>query len=501
MSPRILNRLWVVVVFFATVLISVPVMAEPDGPRTKQTPRSTAGRGAPPKSASRQSVRPIVRSPRGTAPRSNSAKSTPSIRSAPRPARVSSGSARGAIRSTSSVPPRNATLRNPARPAPRVSTVRGPSAIKGNSQQIGSVNRPATPRTGNSTPSMSRTPLQRTPANSSPALRPQIARQPATGATMRPGQSFDRRGERPQAPSRATLNAIAAIGLGHAADRAIQHRHDQFDRRYHHGFGRIGYGYYGSCHRPVYVYSYPYFLPTYAYPYSASTYLTYFPDTVARYDDSSAYAYPNGALASYVNSPAGTSGEALSVPAPSDTEPTTYQLDPAVVEAVGEGNRAFAVGQYDDARQAYIRAVLLDGHDGTAKLLYGLASFAAGEFRVAATAVRRALIATPDLIDYPFNIVALYEDQAQFNQQLETLSRFVGTNPQDRDAVLLLGYLQYASGGAAEAQIIFAALADADPTDDLNAFLRDAATRAMQAGRTPSSPSPGPVPSPDEFIP
>jgi cytochrome c-type biogenesis protein CcmH/NrfG len=175
-----------------------------------------------------------------------------------------------------------------------------------------------------------------------------------------------------------------------------------------------------------------------------------------------------------------------------------------VLAAVGEGNDSFAAGRYGDARRAYVRAVLLDENDGTAKFLYGLATFAEGDFGVAATAVRRALATTPDLIDYPFNIVALYGDEVRFNEQVGALSRYVGANPENLDAVLLLGYLQFASGGAAKAQLVFAALADADPTDSLVIFLRDAATRAMQAGQAQPTqvPSPEqPAAPPDEFVP
>jgi Flp pilus assembly protein TadD len=175
-----------------------------------------------------------------------------------------------------------------------------------------------------------------------------------------------------------------------------------------------------------------------------------------------------------------------------------------VLAAVGEGNSAFAAGRYGDARRAYIRAVLLDENDGTAKFLYGLATFAEGDFGVAATAVRRALATTPDLIDYPFNVVSLYGNGAGFNEQLTALARYIGANPEDREAILLLAYLRYASGEAAEAQVVFGALADADPTDSLVVFLRDASTRAMQAGRAQPTQSPSseqPAAPPDEFVP
>jgi Flp pilus assembly protein TadD len=322
---------------------------------------------------------------------------------------------------------------------------------------------------------------------------------------------------------------MAAPGPGRLLDRAYG-----YDRDHHNGYrlgracvhgayghcGRChpqyGSGYYGSYYRPTYLYSYPYFVPTYGYGYGSSGYVSYYPDAETRYDyaptysDSAYYGpvqtYTNEPSAGYAPSAPANSGGAYAIPSQPQvqSETTTRQPDPMVLAAVGEGNSAFAAGRYGDARRAYVRAVLLDENDGTAKLLYGLATFAEGDFGLAATAVRRALATTPDLIDYPFNIVALYGNGVRFNNQLDALSRHVGSNPENRDAVLLLGYLQFASGGAAEAQAVFAALADADPTDSLVVFLRDAATRAMQTGQTQPTQAPSPeqpAPPPDELVP
>ncbi|MDO8629046.1 MAG: tetratricopeptide repeat protein [Phycisphaerales bacterium] len=322
---------------------------------------------------------------------------------------------------------------------------------------------------------------------------------------------------------------MAALGVGRLLDRAYRH-----DRDHHYGYrwgraclhGAYGYcgqcysqygsGYYGSYYRPGYLYTYPYFVPTYRYGYGSSGYVSYYPDAVTRYDyaptyTDSAYSgpsqtYTNEPSAGYAPGAPANSGGAYAIPSQPQvqSETTTRQPDPMVLAAVGEGNSAFAAGRYGDARRAYVRAVLLDENDGTAKLLYGLATFAEGDFGVAATALRRALATTPDLIDYPFNIVALYGNGAGFNEQLSALARYIGANPEDREAILLLAYLRYASGEAAEAQVMFGALADADPTDSLVVFLRDAATRPMQAGQAQPTQSPlpeQPAAPPDEFVP
>lgn len=359
--------------------------------------------------------------------------------------------------------------------------------------------------------------------------RPPNADRQGVSPAARPTTVFDRQAVNPHSPSRTALGVAAALSVERLLDRAYRH-----DRDHHNGFrfgracihgayghcGRCyplyGSGYYGSYYRPTYLYAYPYFVPTYGYGFGSSGYISYYPDAATRYDDAPTYtdsaysgpsqSYVNGPSAGYAPGPPANSGGAYAIPSQPQvqSESTTRQPDPVVLAAVGEGNDAFAAGRFGDARRAYIRAVLLDENDGTAKLLYGLATFAEGDFGVAATAVRRALATTPDLIDYPFNIVALYGDEVRFNEQMDALTRHVGANPENRNAVLLLGYLQFASGGAAEAQVVFAALADADPTDSLVVFLRDAATRTMQGSRTQPTQAPSPeqpAAPPDEFVP
>lgn len=326
------------------------------------------------------------------------------------------------------------------------------------------------------------------------------------------------------------MGVVAALGVGRLLDRAYRHDRDHHDgfryaRHYSHGlygygnqyYPGCGLGYYGGYYRPAYLYTYPYFVPTYGYGYATSGYVAYYPQAVTRYDYAPTYTdttysaplqtYAAGPATGYspYSSTTTTPGDAYAIqPQPEAETTATRQPDPMVLAAVGEGNDAFAAGRYADARRAYVRAVLIDENDGAAKLLYGLATFAEGDFAVAATAVRRALITTPDLIDYPFNIVALYGNEGGFNEQLSALARYIGANPEDREAILLLAYLRYASGEAGEARIMFGALADADPRDSLVVFLRDAATRAMQAGQAQPTQSPSPeqpAAPPDEFVP
>lgn len=232
-----------------------------------------------------------------------------------------------------------------------------------------------------------------------------------------------------------------------------------------------------------------------------------YPDVVARYDYDPSYidAVPAQPVQDYVSS---TPAPAPLAPMPVTGTGTDFgplsgesahgQPDPMVVAAIQEGNAAFSGGRNSDARRSYVRAVLLDEKDGVAKLLYALASLAEGDVSVGSTALHRALVTNPDLIEYPFNIAAMYRSPDRFADQLVILTKHIGSHPEDRDAVLMLSYLHYASGGAEQARVLLGAMVDADPNDELALLLRDAADRALAR---PETFAPGTSSSPEEPIP
>jgi thioredoxin-like negative regulator of GroEL len=153
--------------------------------------------------------------------------------------------------------------------------------------------------------------------------------------------------------------------------------------------------------------------------------------------------------------------------------------EPAVNEEqlaiVGEGVVAFREGNYDEARNAFVRAVLADERDGYAKLLYGLTSFATGDYAVAAVSWRRALLTSDMLIDRPPDVRYLYEDEAAFRSQFDALTRIASERPDDRDVNFVLAYLLYATGEAERAATLFDRLAETDKADALSATLAETA--------------------------
>ncbi len=264
--------------------------------------------------------------------------------------------------------------------------------------------------------------------------------------------------------------------------------------RYGSAYGRYGhrfrppyysYGHYYNSYPPIYYPGCRYYSPFYGYSY-ASVYLSQ-PYVVQAYDDTPAYVVPT-----YTQS-VETTYASSSAPPPAAAPPAmaeSYQplTPPQAASPVSEGNAAFAAGHYDEARDLYVRAVFSDERDGYAKVLYAWSNFALGDYDVAAAAIRRALLTTPDLVAYPMDVRTLYSDAATLDRQTDALLRFLADRPNHTEAQLVWGYLLYSIGQADRAASVFNGLAGADVNDTIVSRLRDAAVRAAQ------SPSPPPAP-------
>ena len=246
-------------------------------------------------------------------------------------------------------------------------------------------------------------------------------------------------------------------------------------------------GHYYSGYRPYYYPGYAYYAPLYGYSYVSA--YAYEPYVTRIYDDGGytvdrSYA-PSPAAGQVVVDPSATQAATQPVEAApaGGYQPLTEAISGSLV---GEGNAAFAAGKYDDARRMYVRAVLADERDGYAKLLYAVANFALGDYELAATALRRALLTTPQLIDNPVDVRTLYTDPAALDAQLAALEAYVDARAADHEAMLLFGYLLFSRGVADRAASLFERLAAADPSDSPVSLLRDAAVRVR--------PQPPPVP-------
>lgn len=149
--------------------------------------------------------------------------------------------------------------------------------------------------------------------------------------------------------------------------------------------------------------------------------------------------------------------------------------EPSVVD---DGLRAFHANDFETARNAFVRAILLDERDAYAKFLYGLASFAQGDYAVAAVSWRRAALADELFVERPPDVRVLYDDAHVFEAQLDELSRVALDRLHDSEVRFALAYLFYATGQPRIASELFRRLADADPADTLARSLADASAQA-----------------------
>lgn len=238
----------------------------------------------------------------------------------------------------------------------------------------------------------------------------------------------------------------------------------------HHGRGHSRHIYYPAGHyyygySALYYAAYPYYPAGYGVTYISSYYDDPYRYSSYDYDDS--YERDSGVgTAVLYEGGADTSSAVLSGPYPTVRSESVNGL-------LTQGNAAFKAGQYGEARGLYARAMLSDERDGYAKLLYALANFAARDYAVAETALRRALLTAPELLDFPFDLRPMFAHTALWETHLGDLVRYLAAHPDDRGAALLLAYLHHASGDAARALLVLAPLAKSDPNDVVVALLHD----------------------------
>jgi tetratricopeptide (TPR) repeat protein len=202
---------------------------------------------------------------------------------------------------------------------------------------------------------------------------------------------------------------------------------------------------------------------------------------------------PQGAQTPRVDPPAGNTLTS-SPPAAQQGPPPPIDEKTGWGPVLSEGNDAFAAGDYEGAKRLYIRAIMVDERDGYAKMLYAWANFALRDYELAATSIRRALLTTPDLMQYPLDVRSLYKDVNVFEVQLRDLQKHVFDKPQDREAKLLLAYLYFSVGEPHRAEAFLSELTESDGQDQTVKQLREASVKAQeilkarQQGSQPASP-------------
>lgn len=149
-------------------------------------------------------------------------------------------------------------------------------------------------------------------------------------------------------------------------------------------------------------------------------------------------------------------------------------------EAVREGHQHFGKGEFKDAQAAFQRGVLADGKDPFARLFYGMASVAVGNYITAATSVRAALELAPDLITEPIDLRQFYASAEMLQSQLDGLRSWLQGRPGEVEGQLLLAYLLFATGDADGADAALSTLQSGSPVDPLVNQLRNSIVQVKE---------------------
>ena len=145
---------------------------------------------------------------------------------------------------------------------------------------------------------------------------------------------------------------------------------------------------------------------------------------------------------------------------PAPSEKSRRQIDHSLRSAA----RAFQQGDYDQARESYVQAMVHGCSDTRARLGLGLAEFARGRFAEAAAALQAELAGAPNLDRSGLDLRHAYGKPHELDLQLSALEQVA---PNDDAAMFfLLGYVRYFTGdraGGAEAWRSYRSHPDADP--------------------------------------
>jgi len=233
-------------------------------------------------------------------------------------------------------------------------------------------------------------------------------------------------------------------GRGFGWRGAVDHR-GGFDRDHdrggRHGGIHFGFGFYTeSLWRPR---AYPVYYPVYAPPVVVETPGYVLPEAAPVVYDTPDVGYEPAGV--QVAPPAADSGTqaALSVPA--------EQLE----QMISDGTQAFHDGNYAQAANLLGRAAAADPRNADARLAFGVAEFALGDYRQAAAAIRQGVQSSPEVVNTAMDLRENYGNADDFNRQFERLAQRVQSEPGDGDAMLVLGFVYHFAGDRTDSEQVF----------------------------------------------
>jgi tetratricopeptide (TPR) repeat protein len=226
----------------------------------------------------------------------------------------------------------------------------------------------------------------------------------------------------------------------------------------------LGFG--GGFWWPWYDYYYPYWASYYPYDYYPYSYYPYQPYDYYPYEP---YTYSGGyGSGSYA---AGSQ-------------------DP-----LATGSQYFAQGDYQLARDTFLKAIVAQPDNAKARFAYGQALFALGQYQSAAEAIRQGLALDLTWPQALMDLRSAYGDPSEFVRELGQLEGYLAAHPEDTNARFLLAYNLYFSGQKDQAREEFSRLAQANPLDKapelfLNNLSGTSGPATTPGPVTPSTPGP-----------
>jgi len=133
---------------------------------------------------------------------------------------------------------------------------------------------------------------------------------------------------------------------------------------------------------------------------------------------------------------------------------------------LNKGDEHFKEAEFEEAREAYSKAVQIVPQEPEGKLRLGLALFTLSEFVDGATEVREGLELTEDWDRIP-DPSTLYPSKEGFRDFLRRVYEVVGQDPPKPNGVFLLGYCYTFSGDKKRAKATLEYLQKVYPTDEL----------------------------------
>ncbi len=234
---------------------------------------------------------------------------------------------------------------------------------------------------------------------------------------------------------------------------------------YHHHFFGWNYPYFRSHWWFHFHFGYFPIYNHYVYPY----YVSYQPVYVPTYSTAVVYQPVYVEPAATEVAPAPTVGE---VPPYLAQQLNELAGNETAITWLESGARKFKAGQFEEAADAFRRAMLLEPRNAVPKFALGHTLFALGDYTNAAFMLRRGMQILPQWPSVGTSLHELYGNPDDLAEHTIALRIFLDAQPGDGDARFLLGYVSFFSGDLDAADAAFQSVAATNPTSvETQAFL------------------------------